>query len=66
LYANDETGSVYRPVPARDKLRAEGFVLDRFIRLPRPLEHPGSIEELRGIAKATQWKDDYRDRSDRF
>jgi AbrB family looped-hinge helix DNA binding protein len=30
------------------------------IGLPRP------ITELRGIAKGMKWKDDYRDRNDRF
>lgn len=30
------------------------------IALPRP------ITELRGIAKGMKWKDDYRDRNDRF
>jgi hypothetical protein len=27
---------------------------------------PRSIKELRGIAKGMKWKDDYRDRNDRF
>ena len=27
---------------------------------------PKSITELRGIAKGIQWKDDYRDHTDRF
>jgi AbrB family looped-hinge helix DNA binding protein len=38
------------------------FILDRSIRLQRPR----SIKELRGIAKGMVWKDDYRDRNDRF
>jgi AbrB family looped-hinge helix DNA binding protein len=38
------------------------YVLDRSIRIHRPR----SIKELRGIAKGMEWKDDYRDRSDRF
>jgi AbrB family looped-hinge helix DNA binding protein len=38
------------------------YVLDRSIRMHRPR----SIKELRGIAKGMEWKDDYRDRSDRF
>jgi AbrB family looped-hinge helix DNA binding protein len=38
------------------------FLLDRSIRIQRPR----SIKELRGIAKGMQWKDDYRDRNDRF
>ncbi len=38
------------------------YILDRTIRLSRPR----SITELRGIAKGMQWKDDYRDRNDRF
>jgi AbrB family looped-hinge helix DNA binding protein len=42
------------------------YVLDRSIRRQRPQQHPRSIKELRGIAKGMQWKDDYRDRSDRF
>ena len=27
---------------------------------------PRSIKDLRGIAKGLKWKDDYRDRNDRF
>jgi AbrB family looped-hinge helix DNA binding protein len=38
------------------------FLLDRHIHLHRPR----SIKELRGIAKGLQWKDNYRDRNDRF
>ncbi len=38
------------------------YLLDRSIRLQRPR----SIKELRGIAKGMQWKEDYRDRNDRF
>ena len=38
------------------------YLLDRSIRLHRPR----SIKELRGIAKGMQWKDDYRDRNDRY
>jgi hypothetical protein len=36
--------------------------LDHSIRLHRPR----SIKELRGIAKGIEWKDDYRDHSERF
>lgn len=38
------------------------FLLDKSIRIQRPR----SIKELRGIAKGMQWKDDYRDRNDRY
>jgi AbrB family looped-hinge helix DNA binding protein len=38
------------------------YVLDKHIHIHRPR----SIKELRGIAKGIQWKDDYRDHSDRF
>jgi AbrB family looped-hinge helix DNA binding protein len=38
------------------------YLLDRSIRIHRPR----SIKELRGIAKGMQWKEDYRDRKDRF
>jgi len=38
------------------------YVLDRSIHIHRPR----SIKELRGIAKGLEWKDDYRDRNDRF
>ena len=38
------------------------FVIDGCIRL----EVPRPITELRGIAKGMSWKDDYRDRKDRF
>jgi AbrB family looped-hinge helix DNA binding protein len=30
------------------------------------MEPPRSIKELRGMAKGMKWKDDYRDRNDRF
>jgi AbrB family looped-hinge helix DNA binding protein len=30
------------------------------------LQRPGSIKDLRGIAKGLQWKDEDRDRSERF
>lgn len=30
------------------------------------LHPPRSIKELRGIAKGISWRDDYRDRTDRF
>jgi AbrB family looped-hinge helix DNA binding protein len=38
------------------------YVLDGTIRL----HPPRSIKDLRGIAKGMKWKDDYRDRHDRF
>jgi AbrB family looped-hinge helix DNA binding protein len=38
------------------------YILDGTIRFSKP----GSIQELRGIAKGMKWKDDYRDRNDRF
>jgi AbrB family looped-hinge helix DNA binding protein len=38
------------------------FLVDNSVRIQRPR----SIKELRGIAKGMQWKDDYRDRNDRF
>jgi AbrB family looped-hinge helix DNA binding protein len=38
------------------------FLLDREIHVQRPR----SVKELRGIAKGLQWKDEYRDRNDRF
>jgi AbrB family looped-hinge helix DNA binding protein len=38
------------------------YLIDRSIRLHRPR----SIKELRGLAKGMEWKDDYRDRNDRF
>jgi len=38
------------------------YLLDSSIRIQRPR----SIRDLRGIAKGMQWKDSYRDRSDRF
>jgi AbrB family looped-hinge helix DNA binding protein len=38
------------------------YSLDGVIRLHRPR----SIKDLRGIAKGMVWKDDYRDRNDRF
>jgi AbrB family looped-hinge helix DNA binding protein len=41
-------------------------VLDRSIRLQRPGQPTRSIKDLRGIAKGLQWKDDCRDRNDRF
>jgi AbrB family looped-hinge helix DNA binding protein len=38
------------------------YILDRSIRLHRPR----LIKELRGIAKGMQWKEEDRDRNDRF
>jgi AbrB family looped-hinge helix DNA binding protein len=38
------------------------YLIDESVRIQRPR----SIKELRGIAKGMQWKDDYRDRNDRF
>jgi hypothetical protein len=38
------------------------YILDGTIRFSKPR----SIQELRGIAKGMKWKDDYRDRNDRF
>ena len=30
------------------------------------VNRPGSIKDLRGLAKGMKWKDDYRDHSERF
>jgi AbrB family looped-hinge helix DNA binding protein len=38
------------------------YVVDGSIRL----RAPGSLKSLRGIAKGMQWKEDYRDRNDRY
>ena len=38
------------------------YVADGSIRM----RIPGSLKSLRGIAKGMQWKDDYRDRNDRY
>ena len=38
------------------------YAIDDTIRAARPR----SIKHLRGIAKGLKWKDDYRDRNDRF
>jgi AbrB family looped-hinge helix DNA binding protein len=38
------------------------YAVDGSIRVNRPR----SIKELRGMAKGLKWKDDYRDRNDRF
>ena len=38
------------------------FVVEGSIRM----RVPGSLKSLRGIAKGMQWKDDYRDRNDRY
>jgi AbrB family looped-hinge helix DNA binding protein len=56
------------PKEIRDELKLKPgeelqmFLLDRRIHVQRPR----SIKELRGIAKGMEWKDDYRDRNDRF
>ena len=56
------------PKEIRDELKLKPgeelqmFLLDRKIHVQRPR----SIKELRGIAKGMEWKDDYRDRNDRF
>ena len=38
------------------------YLLDRSIHIHRPR----SIKDLLGMAKGMQWKDDYRDRNDRY
>jgi AbrB family looped-hinge helix DNA binding protein len=38
------------------------YAVDNAIRATKPR----SIKELRGIAKGLKWKDDYRDRNDRY
>jgi AbrB family looped-hinge helix DNA binding protein len=38
------------------------YILDGSIRMHRPR----SIKDLRGIAKGMEWKDDYRDHTDRL
>jgi AbrB family looped-hinge helix DNA binding protein len=38
------------------------YVVDGSIRM----RIPSSLKSLRGIAKGMQWKDDYRDRNDRY
>lgn len=56
------------PKRVRKELRLEPgqelnvYVFEGTIRFSKPR----SIEELRGIAKGMKWKDDYRDRHDRF
>jgi AbrB family looped-hinge helix DNA binding protein len=40
----------------------EVFILDGSIRL----QPPRSVRDLRGVAKGMKWKEDYRDRNDRF
>ncbi len=56
------------PKAVREELRLRPgqellvYVLDGGIRV----ESPRSIKELRGMAKGMKWKDDYRDRADRF
>ena len=41
---------------------ARAQIFDGSIRL----RVPGSLKSLRGIAKGMQWKEDYRDRNDRY
>lgn len=56
------------PKELREKLKLKPgqklnmYILDGGLRL----SVPRSIRELRGIAKGIQWKDDYRDHSERF
>jgi len=56
------------PKKVREALKLEPgqelfiFTVDGAIHLNRPR----SIKDLRGMAKGMKWKDDYRDRSDRF
>jgi AbrB family looped-hinge helix DNA binding protein len=38
------------------------YAVDNTIRVSRPR----SVKELRGMAKGLKWRDDYRDRNDRF
>jgi AbrB family looped-hinge helix DNA binding protein len=42
--------------------RLHVFALDGNIRIHRPR----SVQSLRGIAKGLSWKNDYRDRKDRY
>ena len=56
------------PKRVREELKLEPgqdlqiYVLDGDIRLHKPR----SIKELRGMAKGMTWKEEYRDRNDRF
>ncbi len=56
------------PKAVRESLKLEPgqelhiYAVDGSIRVSRP--HP--IKDLRGMAKGLKWKDDYRDRNDRF
>lgn len=56
------------PKELREKLRLKPgqklvmFLLDGSLRL----EFPRPISELRGMAKGLKWKEDYRDRRDRY
>ena len=56
------------PKRVREELQLEPgqelnvYILDGTIRFSKPT----SIKDLRGIAKGMKWKDDYRDRNDRF
>jgi AbrB family looped-hinge helix DNA binding protein len=56
------------PKAVRESLKLEPgqelyiYAVDGSIRVSRPR----SIKDLRGIAKGLKWKDDYRDRNDRY
>jgi AbrB family looped-hinge helix DNA binding protein len=56
------------PKPLRDELKIESgqqllmYAFDGSLHLVPSR----SVKELRGIAKGMRWKDDYRDRSERF
>lgn len=56
------------PKKVRDELKIEpGFVLQVYvIDGTIHLHPPRSIDGLRGAAKGIKWKEEYRDRSDRF
>lgn len=56
------------PKKVRESLKLEPgqelyiYAVDGSIRVSRPR----SIKDLRGMAKGLKWKDDYRDRNDRY
>jgi len=56
------------PKEIRDKLSIKaGAILELYVRDGSIyMRHPRSIKGLRGIAKGMQWKDAYRERSDRY
>jgi AbrB family looped-hinge helix DNA binding protein len=55
-----------KPIRAELKIQPGQELLVYVLEGRLHMDPPRSIKELRGMAKGQKWKDDYRDRNDRF